>query len=215
MKMSNRSVPVGRAAPARIPAKAPGRVSHHAAMSDSDSVIADSGDRLRKVVTNITRRPRIASSSRNRMQMRAKGGKVKKYAEGGKVAGSMAAIKQLAKKFQEALAQGDDDTANRVGRQLEALQPGSTKSLRGEDPRVTKGRSDKLATFAKGGKVSVVASKALIGKAKALIARAKKELGDDLDGGSETDLILDNMPEVRNVEHARSILDRLNQSNEE
>jgi ribosomal protein S20 len=75
-----------------------------------------------------------------------------KKAEGGKVSSGMSALKQLAKKFEEALDSGDTEVSERLKRQMERLQPGSSKGV-GKQSASSK---EAVATFAKGGKVKAV-----------------------------------------------------------
>lgn len=72
------------------------------------SAEVETGDRLRNLVSRARRR----------------------FAEGGKVGGpAMTALRELAKKFEEALAAGDTVVAQRLKQQMELMQPGSTKGL--------------------------------------------------------------------------------------
>ena len=49
-------------------------------------------------------------------------------------------------------------------------------------------------------------NKELQDKARGVIRRARASLGQDLDGGGLTDLLLDNLPELRSVQEARELL---------
>jgi hypothetical protein len=82
-------------------------------------------------------------------RMIARGGKVR-YDKGGPVKSGLAALKALAKKFEEALAMGDNAQALRLKRQMEMMQPGSTEGLGQGEEAVG---AEKAATFKKGGKV--------------------------------------------------------------
>jgi hypothetical protein len=85
----------------------------------------------------------------------ARGGKIKKgYKEGGKVDTGLAALKALAKKVEAALASGDTELAKRLKRQMEAMKRGSSKTA--DDAEELEVAEEKLATFAKGGKVKSV-----------------------------------------------------------
>lgn len=75
----------------------------------------------------------------------------KKFKEGGKVASGLSALQQLAKAYREALDMDDTEKALRLKRQMERVKPGSSKSV--EDPG-KKASDEKVATFAKGGRVS-------------------------------------------------------------
>lgn len=95
-------------------------------LREADTCIAENGMKLRK--------------------------KVKRYAEGGKVA----ALSALSKKFLSALEMDDTEQAKRVGRQLDSSSPGTSAELRRRAAnKSTKPLEDKAATFAKGGKVKV------------------------------------------------------------
>lgn len=116
-------------------------------LSGTDNTIAETGDGLRKVVGRIASRGRVAA---------AKGGKIKKYAEGGKVGSAMSALQALAKRYQSALDSGDAMLARRLKRELELKKKG--EGLDEEPSAERKAREDKLATFAKGGKVKAAAA---------------------------------------------------------
>lgn len=120
-------------------------------MSGVDSTIADTGDGLRRVIGRLGSRGRMAA---------ARGGRIKKYAEGGKVETAMTALKALAKKYQSALDSGDTVLARRLKKQLDSA------GVKDQEEEVG---NQKAATFAKGGKVR--------GLAKAVRARM-----DDLEG---------------------------------
>lgn len=104
------------------------------ALSGTDATLAETGDGLRKIVGRMSR-GRIAA---------AKGGKIGKYAEGGKVGTAMSALRALAKKYQAALESGDLVLARRLKKQLDSEGV--------KDPEEEVG-NQKAATFAKGGKV--------------------------------------------------------------
>jgi len=104
-------------------------------LSGTDRAIAETGDGLRNVMGRMATRSRITA---------AKGGKIKKYAEGGKVGKAMSALQALAKKYQSALESGDTMLARRLKRQLDSAGV--------KDPEVEVGE-EKAKTFAKGGKV--------------------------------------------------------------
>lgn len=114
------------------------RRGHHMmstdALSGTDATLAETGDGLRKIVGRMSR-GRIAA---------AKGGKIGKYAEGGKVGTAMTALRALAKKYQAALESGDMVLARRLKKQLDS------EGIK--DPEEEVG-NQKAATFAKGGKV--------------------------------------------------------------
>lgn len=113
------------------------------ALSNADKTLANTGAALRGTIS------RIASGAGKRRPM--------KKAEGGKVAAGLSALRQLAKKFEEALDMQDTDTANMIARKMEAIEPGSSKevlSTRAANSDEQKARSLKLSTFAKGGKVT-------------------------------------------------------------
>jgi hypothetical protein len=74
----------------------------------------------------------------------AKGGKIGRYAEGGKVGSAMSALKALARKYQEALDSGDTVLARRLKKQLDLA------GIKDEETRVGE---EKAQTFSKGGKV--------------------------------------------------------------
>jgi ribosomal protein S20 len=136
------------------------------AVSSADQSLTETGDGLRKVVGRIASRGRVAAS---------KGGKIKKYAEGGKVGSAMSALRMLAKKYRDALDMGDTDQAKRIARQMETMQSGSSKNIT-EPSSAERGHSDKLATFAKGGKVKAVtdavkSKREWLSRAKAAIER--------------------------------------------
>lgn len=116
-------------------------------LTGTDNTLAETGEGLRKVVGRVASRGRVAA---------AKGGKIKKYAEGGKVGSAMAALQALAKRYQSALDSGDAMLARRLKRELELKKKG--EGLGEEPPAERKAREDKLATFAKGGKVKAAAA---------------------------------------------------------
>lgn len=102
--------------------------SLHAHLKEADACIAESGDKLRK--------------------------KVRKYAEGGKVAAAVSGLKALARKFEDALEMEDSAQASRLARQMESLSPGSSKALKEKrQADLSAVSNEKAATFAKGGKV--------------------------------------------------------------
>lgn len=120
-----------------------------------DQDVAQSSDGLRNLVGRVANRPRSRIASAPRAMMRKKGGSVKKYADGGKVSTGLQGIRTLARQLKEALDRDDKETAGRLIRRMEKLEPGSSKSLTADPGE--KARGDKLATFAKGGKVKAVA----------------------------------------------------------
>lgn len=128
--------PVGNAGPVKS-------FGNSGLIANTDQTTAETGEGLRKLVGRI-------ASGRGRFK---KGGKVQKYKEGGKVGTAMSALQQLAKKYRQALDLDDTESATRISRQMERLEPGSSKKVSdsGEEAR-----KDKLATFAKGGKVKGV-----------------------------------------------------------
>lgn len=117
-------------------------------LSGTDSTLAETGDGLRKVIGRITSRGRVAA---------AKGGKIKQYAEGGKVGSAMLALRALAKKYQEALEAGDTVLARRLKKQMDSAGV--------KDPEEEVG-NQKAATFAKGGKVKGVKTLAKMFRAR-------------------------------------------------
>lgn len=120
-------------------------------MASTDSTLADTGDGLRRIVGRMNTRGRVAA---------ARGGKIGKYAEGGKVGTAMSALRALAKKYQEALDSGDTGLARRLKKQLDSA------GVKDKEEEVG---NQKAATFAKGGKV----------KGLAKVVRARM---DDLEG---------------------------------
>ncbi len=120
-------------------------------LSSTDSTLAETGEGLRKIVGRMNTRGRVAA---------ARGGKIRKYAEGGKVGTAMSALRALAKKYQEALDSGDTMLARRLKKQMDSAGV--------QDPEEKIG-NEKAATFAKGGKV----------KALTKVIRARM---DDLEG---------------------------------
>lgn len=100
-------------------------------LKDADACIAESGSKLKKK-------------------------KVKKYAEGGKV-GALSGLKTLAKKFENALEMEDHDQANRIARQMDSIEPGSSKNLKAKRAAdLSAVSTEKTATFAEGGKVKAI-----------------------------------------------------------
>lgn len=99
------------------------------------------------------------------------------YAEGGKVGTAMSALQALAKKYQAALESGDALLARRLKRELELKK----QTVSEEEPTERKAREDKLATFAKGGKV-----KGLRGLARAFRARMDDKEGYIREGFGKT-----------------------------
>lgn len=127
-------------------------------LSGTDTDIAETGDGLRKVVGRVASRGRVAA---------AKGGRIKKYAEGGKVGTAMSALQALAKKYQEALEMGDEALARRIKRDIDLRKRESERVVEKPDPRSERMKkawvgdeervgSEKAKTFAKGGKVKGV-----------------------------------------------------------
>lgn len=108
-------------------------------LSGTDATLAETGEGLRKIVGRMSR-GRIAA---------AKGGKIKPYAEGGKVGTAMSALRALAKKYQSALESGDTVLARRLKKQLDSAGV--------KNPEEEVG-NQKAATFSKGGKVRGVKS---------------------------------------------------------
>lgn len=108
------------------------------AAAESDQTLNETGEGLRKLVGRL-------GGSRGRVAA-AKGGKIVKKAEGGKVGSAMSALQALAKKYQAALDMGDTALAARIKRQikLESTESEKTEEAVG---------NAKAATFAKGGKV--------------------------------------------------------------
>jgi hypothetical protein len=127
----------------------------HSALKEADSCIAESGPKLQK--------------------------KVKKFAEGGKV-GALTGLRTLARKFEDALEMEDREQANRIARQMESIQPGSSRALKNKRDAdlaaVEKSKAQvlakggKVAKFAEGGKVSAV--KNILGKMTEAKDRSKK-----------------------------------------
>ncbi len=128
------------------------------AVTAADQSITDTGTGLQKLVGKIASRGRVAA---------AKGGKIKKYAEGGKVGTAMSALRMLAKKYQEAIDSGDTMLARRLKKQLDSA------GVQTEDTRVGE---EKAKTFAKGGRVKAVtdavkSKREWLSRAKAAIER--------------------------------------------
>lgn len=83
-----------------------------------------------------------------------------RLAEGGKVGVAALALRQLAQKFESALQMEDQAGARRIARQMELMEPGSSQSaLQSIQRPIDRVTSDKLATFAKGGKVGSMVGK--------------------------------------------------------
>lgn len=158
------SRPVGRSAPQRLSVD----------LNRVDSDLNAANDSLRGVIGRLARpapslrtRQRTSGGSRVPYENHAlsrvpRGLGPRKFADGGKVGTAVQAVRTLARRLKEALERDDKETAGRLIRQMEKLEPGSSKSLTA-DPSA-KARSDKLATFAKGGKVrnTAKASKAVL-----------------------------------------------------
>lgn len=125
------------------------------AVSTADDSIAATGEGLRKIVGRLASRGRVAA---------ARGGKAKKYAEGGKVGTALSALRQLAKKYQAAIDSGDTALARRLKRQLDS------EGYQTEDTKVGE---EKAKTFSKGGKVSaaIKAKREWLKRAKSAIER--------------------------------------------
>jgi hypothetical protein len=85
-------------------------------------------------------------------------GPTEKFAEGGKVGPAVAALRRLAAKFEGELNMGDHDSARRTARQMDLLEPGASQTaMDALSKGPNRATADKLATFAKGGKVSKTA----------------------------------------------------------
>jgi len=135
-----------------------GPIKGNTVAAAADQSISDTGVGLQKLVGKIASRGRVAAS---------KGGKIKKYAEGGKVGTAMSALRMLAKKYQEAIDSGDTMLARRLKKQLDSA------GVQTEDTRVGE---EKAKTFAKGGKVKAVSDavkskRVWLSRAKAAIER--------------------------------------------
>lgn len=115
-------------------------------ITDADTAIAESGEGLRRTIGRIGMRPRAT-------RLAAKGGPAVRKAEGGKISAGLGALKALARKVEEALDSGDTDLAKRIKRQMEAISPGSSRSVGDPSAAASRAREEKLATFAEGGKV--------------------------------------------------------------
>lgn len=144
----------GRIAPPSVGSSQPMRGNHMVRnwdqtnmLAGADASLASTGEGLRQVVGRMGRR-RIAAS---------KGGKIKKYAEGGKVGTAMTALRALAKKYQEALDSGDTMLARRLKKQLDSAGVKDSEEEVG---------NQKAATFAKGGKVKGVKTLAKMFRAR-------------------------------------------------
>lgn len=125
-----------------------GPIKAYETATAADQSINESGEGLRQLVGRMSKRGRVAA---------AKGGKIKRYAEGGKVGTAMSALRALAKKYQEALESGDTVLARRLKKQLDSAGV--------KDPEEEVG-NQKAATFAKGGKVKGVKSLAKMFRAR-------------------------------------------------
>jgi hypothetical protein len=104
----------------------------------------------------------VARSSADKLSQ-----KMTKFADGGKVGVARTALtrlQKLADQFNTALQAQDDEAVTRIARQLDAQQPGTSKKLLSQVANA--GADDKLATFAKGGKVSSI--KRLVEEAKGI-----------------------------------------------
>lgn len=121
-------------------------VSNPDTLSGTDATLAETGEGLRNIVGRMSR-GRIAA---------AKGGKIGRYAEGGKVGTAMSALRALAKKYQAALDSGDTVLARRLKKQLDSAGVKDAEEEVG---------NQKAATFAKGGKVK--GAKKLLGMIRA------------------------------------------------
>jgi hypothetical protein len=129
-------------------------------LGEADQTLANTGDGLRRTIGRIGSRTRLAS----------KGGKIRKgYKEGGKVETGMMALKALAKKVEEALASGDNALAKRLKRQMELMKRGSSQT--DDNAAELEVAEEKVATFAKGGKVTGVIA----------LVRKMKKLQNELD----------------------------------
>lgn len=132
-------------------------------MTGTDATLAETGEGLRKIIGRVGSRGRIAASH---------GGKIGRYAEGGKVGSAMAALRALAKKYQEALESGDTVLARRLKKQLDSAGVKDAEEEVG---------NQKAATFAKGGKV-----KGLRALSKAFRARMDDREGYVREGRGDT-----------------------------
>lgn len=102
--------------------------------AEADATMAQTGEGLRKTIGKIA-------------------GRVIRRKEGGKVGSAMSALQSLAKRYQAALDSGDEVLARRLKREME-LKKGKPPEKESESTK--KGREDKLATFARGGKVGKI-----------------------------------------------------------
>jgi hypothetical protein len=118
-----------------------------------DETISQTGEGLRNTLSRMT-------SRKGGRRLAARGGKIVRKAEGGKVGKAMTALHALAKKYQEALELGDTVLARRLKKQLDAAGA--------KDPEEEVG-NEKAATFSKGGKVKK-------------LARSVRARMDDLEG---------------------------------
>lgn len=154
--VSQRRPPMRNARMARMAPANRGRMPLHKMLAELDGDIRSNDQQLASAQVNL-----------------AGGGKV------GSVKPALGRLKVLADKFEAALANKDHQSIVTIARQLDAQQPGLSKELM--DSIANEGAADKLATFAKGGKVGKVLSAAERMKdPKEIMARSAR-VSKDLD----------------------------------